>query len=83
MLDQKPSATRRIPIVIATVAIGGLAGFAATALTAIATGRFGVTCSADIGILTSTMHETRYSVTTTAYRFTRSPLWRPRAGKTS
>lgn len=29
MLDQKPSATRRIPIVIATVAIGGLAGFAA------------------------------------------------------
>src|ERR687888_736267 len=29
MLDQKPSATRRIPLVIATVAIGGLAGFAA------------------------------------------------------
>lgn len=29
MLDQKPSATRRIPIVIATVAVGGLAGFAA------------------------------------------------------
>ncbi|QAU49428.1 thiol:disulfide interchange protein TlpA [Bradyrhizobium guangzhouense] len=29
MLDQKPSATRRIPIVIATVVIGGLAGFAA------------------------------------------------------
>lgn len=29
MLDPKPSATRRIPIVIATVAIGGLTGFAA------------------------------------------------------
>src|SRR5258708_25733765 len=29
MLDPKPSATRRIPLVIATVAIGGLAGFAA------------------------------------------------------
>jgi thiol-disulfide isomerase/thioredoxin len=29
MLDQKPSATRRVPLVIATVAIGGLAGFAA------------------------------------------------------
>jgi thiol-disulfide isomerase/thioredoxin len=29
MLDQKPSATRRIPIVIATVVVGGLAGFAA------------------------------------------------------
>ena len=29
MLDQKPSATRRIPLVIATVVIGGLAGFAA------------------------------------------------------
>src|SRR5919197_557068 len=29
MLDQKPPATRRIPLVIATVAIGGLAGFAA------------------------------------------------------
>lgn len=29
MLDKKPSATHRIPIVIATVAIGGLAGFAA------------------------------------------------------
>jgi thiol-disulfide isomerase/thioredoxin len=27
MLDPKPSATRRIPLVIATVAIGGLAGF--------------------------------------------------------
>jgi thiol-disulfide isomerase/thioredoxin len=29
MLDHKPSATRRIPLVIATVAIGGLAAFAA------------------------------------------------------
>ncbi|OAF01437.1 thiol:disulfide interchange protein [Bradyrhizobium centrolobii] len=29
MLDPKPSATRRIPLVIAAVAIGGLAGFAA------------------------------------------------------
>jgi thiol-disulfide isomerase/thioredoxin len=29
MLDPKPSATRRIPIVVATVLIGGLAGFAA------------------------------------------------------
>jgi thiol-disulfide isomerase/thioredoxin len=29
MLDTKPSATRRIPLVIATVAVGGLAGFAA------------------------------------------------------
>ncbi|MDA9439013.1 thiol:disulfide interchange protein [Bradyrhizobium sp. CCBAU 51745] len=29
MLDQKPSATRRIPIVIATVVVGGLAGFVA------------------------------------------------------
>ncbi|MGY3347875.1 MULTISPECIES: thiol:disulfide interchange protein TlpA [unclassified Bradyrhizobium] len=29
MLDPKPSATRRIPIVIATVLVGGLAGFAA------------------------------------------------------
>ena len=29
MLDKTPSATRRIPLVIATVAIGGLAGFAA------------------------------------------------------
>ena len=29
MLDKKPSATRRVPLVIATVAIGGLAGFAA------------------------------------------------------
>jgi thiol-disulfide isomerase/thioredoxin len=29
MLDQKPSATRRIPLVAATVVIGGLAGFAA------------------------------------------------------
>src|SRR3569833_167062 len=29
MLDPKPSATRRIPIVIATVVVGGLAGFAA------------------------------------------------------
>ncbi|MBR0778231.1 TlpA family protein disulfide reductase [Bradyrhizobium diazoefficiens] len=29
MLDKTPSATRRIPIVIATVVIGGLAGFAA------------------------------------------------------
>ncbi|WP_426611758.1 thiol:disulfide interchange protein TlpA [Bradyrhizobium sp. McL0616] len=29
MLDPKPSATRLIPLVIATVAIGGLAGFAA------------------------------------------------------
>src|SRR6266567_716681 len=29
MLDPKPSATRRIPIVIATVAVGGLATFAA------------------------------------------------------
>jgi thiol-disulfide isomerase/thioredoxin len=29
MLDPKPSATRRTPLVIATVAIGGLAGFAA------------------------------------------------------
>ena len=29
MLDKKPSATRRIPIVIATVVVGGLAGFAA------------------------------------------------------
>ena len=29
MLDKKPSATRRVPLVIATVAVGGLAGFAA------------------------------------------------------
>ncbi len=29
MLDKKPSATRRVPLVIATVAIGSLAGFAA------------------------------------------------------
>ncbi|RXH21428.1 MULTISPECIES: TlpA disulfide reductase family protein [Bradyrhizobium] len=29
MLDKKPSATRRVPLVIVTVAIGGLAGFAA------------------------------------------------------
>jgi len=29
MLDKTPSATRRIPLVIATVAVGGLAGFAA------------------------------------------------------
>ena len=29
MLDKKPSATRRIPLVIATVAVGGLAAFAA------------------------------------------------------
>ncbi|WP_338309732.1 TlpA disulfide reductase family protein, partial [Bradyrhizobium sp. TM233] len=29
MLDKTPSATRRVPLVIATVAVGGLAGFAA------------------------------------------------------